>query len=96
MIIIMSSQAGIYPPLSVGQCYLVNYGGAIFLGEVTKSVGNETEVKVMTKTVKMAQKTGSGQKMRIMYFTERKTFIMKFICPPIPIGCRGTLKFESS
>ena len=50
MIIIMSSQAGIYPPLSVGQCYLVNYKGAIFLGEVTKSVGTETEVKGMTKT----------------------------------------------
>ena len=34
--------------------------------------------------------------MRITYFTERKTFIMKFICPPNPIGRRGTLKFESS
>ena len=50
MIIIMSSQDGINPPLSVGQWYLVNYEGAIFLGEVTKSVGTETEVKVMTKT----------------------------------------------
>ena len=50
MITIMSSQAGINPPLSVGQCYLVNYEEAIFLGEVTKSVGTETEVNVMTKT----------------------------------------------
>ena len=50
MIIIMSSQDGINSTLSVGQWYLVNYEGAIFLGEVTKSVGTETEVKVMTKT----------------------------------------------
>ena len=50
MIIIMSSQDGINPTLSVGQWYLVNYEGAIFLGEVTKSVGTETKVKVMTKT----------------------------------------------
>ena len=50
MIIIMSSQDGINLTLSVGQWYLVNYEGAIFLGEVTKSVGTETEVKVMTKT----------------------------------------------
>ena len=50
MIIIMSSQDGINPKLRVGQWYLVNYEGAIFLGEVTKFVGTETEVKVMTKT----------------------------------------------
>ena len=50
MVIIMSSQDGINPTLSVGQWNLVNYEGAIFLGEVTKSVGTETEVKVMTKT----------------------------------------------
>ena len=52
MILIMSSQDGINPTLSVGQWYLVNYEGAIFLREVTKSVGTETEVnyKVMTKT----------------------------------------------
>ena len=50
IIIIMSSQDEINPTLSVGQWYLVNYEGAIFLVEVTKSVSNETEVKVMTKT----------------------------------------------
>ena len=34
MIISMFSQDGINPTLSVGQWYLVNYEGTIFLGEV--------------------------------------------------------------
>ena len=50
IIIIITSQGGINPPLSLGQWCLVNYEGAIFHGEVTKSVGTETEVSVMTKT----------------------------------------------
>ena len=44
------SQCVIKTPLSVGQWCLVNYEGAIFPGEVTQSVGNETEVSVMTKS----------------------------------------------
>ena len=48
MTMIMPSQGRINPPLSVGQWCLVNFEGAIFCGAVTKSVGTETEINVMT------------------------------------------------
>ena len=50
MTMIMPPQGRINPPLSVGQWCLVNFEGAIFCGAVTKSVGTETEINVMTKT----------------------------------------------
>ena len=42
-----SRSGGINLLLSVGQWCLVNYEEAILCGEVTKSVGTETKVKVM-------------------------------------------------
>ena len=42
-----SRSSGINPLLSVGQWCLMNYEEVILSGEVTKSVGTETEVKVM-------------------------------------------------
>ena len=72
------SQGGIKTPLSVGQWCLVNYEGAIFPGEVTQSVGNETEVSVMTKSGTKYWKW--PEKEDKVFYSESN--IMKLIDPP--------------